>query len=52
MQKHNSIYVSGHSGLVGSAIIRCLTREGYTNLITPGLQELDLTNQAAVQAFF
>ena len=52
MQKHNSIYVSGHSGLVGSAIIRCLTREGYTNLITPSLQELDLTNQAAVQAFF
>jgi GDP-L-fucose synthase len=52
MQKHNSIYVSGHSGLVGSAIIRCLTREGYTNLITPSLQELDLTNQAAVQSFF
>jgi len=52
MQKHDSIYISGHSGLVGSAIVRCLNRNGFQNLITPSLQELDLTDQTAVLAFF
>ena len=46
------IYVAGHRGMVGSAIMRELTRMGYTNFIYRTRQELDLTNQAAVQYFF
>lgn len=46
------IYVAGHSGLVGSAIVRTLHIRGYSNVITRTLQELDLRNQHAVNEFF
>jgi len=46
------IYVAGHSGMVGSAIVRELKRKGYTDLVVRTHQELDLTAQAAVKHFF
>ncbi|WP_034388912.1 GDP-L-fucose synthase [Deinococcus sp. YIM 77859] len=46
------IYVAGHGGLVGSAIVRRLQAAGFTNLITRRSRDLDLRDQAAVQAFF
>lgn len=46
------IFIAGHKGLVGSAIVRCLQFQGYTNLITRTSAELDLCNQAAVDEFF
>ncbi len=46
------IYIAGHKGMVGSAIMRELERKGYTNLVYRTRQELDLTNQAAVKYFF
>ena len=46
------IYVAGHRGMVGSAIIHTLEQQGQTNFVTRTHAELDLTNQAAVQAFF
>jgi GDP-L-fucose synthase len=46
------IYVAGHRGMVGAAIVRALQAKGYTNLVTRAHAELDLTNQAAVRAFF
>ena len=46
------IYVAGHRGLVGSAIVRNLEEKGYTNIICRTHKELDLTNQEAVRAFF
>jgi GDP-L-fucose synthase len=46
------IYIAGHRGMVGSAIVRELQRMGYTNLVYRTHQELDLTNQAAVAQFF
>ncbi|RZB32017.1 MAG: GDP-L-fucose synthase [Desulfobacteraceae bacterium Eth-SRB1] len=52
MKKNSSIYVAGHTGLVGSAIIRKLKAESFSNLITCGHAELDLTRQADVEAFF
>ena len=52
MDKTSKIYVAGHRGLVGSALIRRLTANGYTNLLTRTRAELDLTDQAAVRAFF
>ena len=52
MKKNSKIYVAGHNGLVGSAIVRRLEKEGYTNIITKSASELDLTNQAQTQAFF
>ncbi len=52
MDLHSKIYITGHSGLVGSAIMRCLKANGYHNLLTRNMEELDLTNQAAVDAFF
>ena len=52
MNKTDKIYVAGHRGLVGSAIVRNLQAKGYTNVIGRTHQELDLTNQAAVQEFF
>jgi GDP-L-fucose synthase len=45
------IFVAGHRGLVGSALVRRLTRGGYTNIITATRQEVDLLDQRAVQAF-
>ena len=52
MSQANKIYVAGHRGMVGSAIVRTLQQQGQTNLVTRTHAELDLTNQAAVQAFF
>ena len=52
MKKNSKIYVAGHDGLVGSAIMRKLEREGYTNIITKTFLELDLTRQKDVEDFF
>lgn len=52
MKKDSKIYVAGHRGLAGSAFVRALQRQGYTNLILRTHQELDLTSQAAVSSFF
>lgn len=52
MQKDSKIYVAGHRGMVGSAIVRALKAQGYTNIITRTHAELDLINQAAVDQFF
>ncbi|MDA7708965.1 GDP-L-fucose synthase [Flavobacteriales bacterium] len=49
---NTKIYVAGHRGMVGSAIVRNLQAKGFENIITRSRSELDLTNQAAVQAFF
>ena len=46
------IYVAGHMGMVGSAIVRALQKDGYRNIITSTRAQLDLTNQAAVGEFF
>lgn len=52
MNKNSKIYVAGHTGLVGSAIIRQLRKEGYTNLVYRTHGELELTNQQNVFEFF
>ena len=52
MEKDAKIYVAGHRGMVGSAIVRELERQGYTNIITRTHKELDLCRQDAVEAFF
>ncbi|BBE30213.1 GDP-L-fucose synthase [Tepiditoga spiralis] len=52
MEKNSKIYVAGHRGLVGSAIIRKLKSDGYTNIITKTHKELDLTNQQETREFF
>lgn len=52
MEKDSKIYVAGHRGMVGSAILRELQRQGYKNIITRTHEELDLINQRAVQEFF
>ena len=52
MNKNSKIYVAGHKGLVGSAIVKNLESKGYTNLIYRTHSELDLTNQKAVEEFF
>lgn len=52
MKKESKIYVAGHRGLVGSAIVRKLQSEGYANIITRTRKELDLLDQKAVTEFF
>lgn len=52
MEKNAKIYVAGHRGMVGSAIVRELQRQGYTNIITRTHSELDLCRQDAVERFF
>lgn len=52
MEKNSRIYVAGHRGLVGSAIVRNLKANGFTNIVTRTHAELDLTNQADVRKFF
>jgi GDP-L-fucose synthase len=49
---NQKIYVAGHRGMVGAAIVRELTKKGYQNIVTRTHAELDLTNQMAVQSFF
>ncbi len=52
MEKESKIFVAGHRGMVGSAIVRELRRQGYGNIITRTHAELDLTDQRAVEEFF
>ena len=52
MDKSGKIYVAGHRGMVGSAIVRALEKNGYNNIITRTHKELDLTRQEAVEDFF
>ncbi|SIT79072.1 GDP-L-fucose synthase [Pontibacter indicus] len=52
MEKTSKIYIAGHRGMVGSAILRQLEANGHTNIITRTSSELDLRNQEAVQEFF
>ena len=52
MNKDSKIYVAGHNGMVGSAIVRKLKDLGYTNIVTKSKKELDLTNQFLVNQFF
>ena len=52
MEKNGKIYVAGHRGMVGSAIVRALEKNGYHNIVTRTHKELDLTRQDAVEAFF
>ena len=52
MNKTDKIYVAGHRGLVGSAIVRNLEAKGYHNIIGRTHRELDLTSQQAVRDFF
>ena len=52
MDKNAKIYVAGHKGMVGSAIVRALQKEGYNNIITRTHEELNLIRQDAVEAFF
>jgi GDP-L-fucose synthase len=52
MKKNSAIYIAGHSGMVGSALVRILRAFGFHNLITRSHAELDLTSQANLEAFF
>jgi len=52
MNKHSKIYVAGHKGMVGSAIVRELERMGHTNILTRDYPRLDLTKQCDVKSFF
>jgi len=52
MQKNSRIFIAGHQGLVGSAIVRALNREGYPHLLMRSREALDLTDQQQVNAFF
>ncbi|MDO9156629.1 MAG: NAD-dependent epimerase/dehydratase family protein, partial [Sediminibacterium sp.] len=52
MNKHSKVYVAGHRGMVGSAIVRQLQAAGFTNIIIRTSAELDLRNQQAVADFF
>ena len=51
MDRTAKIYVAGHRGLVGSALLRELERQGYSNIVTRTHKELDLLNQQAVESF-
>jgi GDP-L-fucose synthase len=52
MDREGKVYVAGHRGLVGSAILRRLKAEGHGNLVTRTRGELDLTDRTAVDEFF
>jgi GDP-L-fucose synthase len=52
MNKDSLIFVAGHTGMVGGAIVRNLTKRGFTNIVVKNRKELDHLNQAAVNAFF
>ena len=52
MNKNSKIYIAGHRGLVGSAIVKDLVSKGYTNLIYKTHKELDLLDSVAVENFF
>ena len=52
MEKSDKIYIAGHTGMVGSAIVRSLRDQGFENIVGKTIEELDLTNQKAVGDFF
>ncbi|TBN00195.1 GDP-L-fucose synthase [Hyunsoonleella flava] len=52
MNTNSKIYLAGHNGLVGSAILKCLRKKGYNNILTKSHIELDLSQQASVASFF
>jgi len=52
VNQSSKIYIAGHQGLVGSALVRCLKKQGFENLVFKTHQELDLTRQSEVEAFF
>ena len=52
MEKSDKIYIAGHTGMVGSAIVRSLRDQGFENIVGKTIEELDLTNQKAVSDFF
>ncbi|MCP5119238.1 MAG: NAD-dependent epimerase/dehydratase family protein, partial [bacterium] len=52
MEKSSRIYIAGHRGMVGAAIVRLLQSQGFGNLITHAHAELNLTDQQAVRRFF
>lgn len=52
LDRDKKIYVAGHRGLVGSAIVRCLEKEGFSRIVTRTHEELDLTRQTETEAFF
>ena len=52
MNLNDKIYIAGHSGLVGSALVRQLQDKGYNNILMRSHKELDLINQLQVQKFF
>ncbi|HMC98029.1 MAG TPA: GDP-L-fucose synthase [Flavobacteriales bacterium] len=52
MNKQDKIYIAGHRGMVGSAIVRKLENEGFSNIVTRGSKDLDLKEQGAVREFF
>lgn len=52
MEKNAKIYVAGHRGMVGSALVRLLEKEGYTNILTATSKDVNLVNQAETKAFF
>src|SRR5688572_5515093 len=52
LKRMDKIYVAGHRGMVGSAIVRCLEKNGYLNIITRSSDELDLRDQNKVRTFF
>jgi len=52
MDKNSRIYIAGHTGMVGSALVRKFQKEGFTDIVGKTIDELDLTNQASVAAYF
>ena len=52
MNLNDKIYIAGHRGLVGSAVLRNLESKGFNNLLTKSHKDLDLTNQTKVKNFF
>ncbi|HPS46495.1 MAG TPA: NAD-dependent epimerase/dehydratase family protein, partial [Bacteroidales bacterium] len=52
MEKNSKIYIAGHTGMVGSAIHRCLVSKGYHHFILADLDNLDLIRQSEVETFF
>ena len=52
INKKDNIFIAGHTGMVGSAVKRCLNKNGYTNLLLPSRQDLDLLNYRSVEKWF